>query len=172
MNAHARLGLIVARSGNGVIGRNGGLPWHLPADLARFKTITMGKTLLMGRRTYVSIGRPLPGRHNVVLTRQRGFEAPGCEIVHSFERALARIGAGTEAFVIGGAALYRQALDRVGCIYLTEVHAHCTGDSRFPALDAAIWREIERQERPADKRNPYRLSFVVLERRSVGGETG
>jgi len=155
-----------------VIGANGRLPWRLPADLRRFRALTMGKPLLMGRRTYESIGRPLPGRRSIVLSRDPRFRAPGCEVAHSLGEALERAAAASVEIMIGGGAeLYRQALPLAGRVYLTQVQAHCRdcrGGLRFPPLSPAEWREVERRERPADARNSYPLSFIVLERRRPG----
>lgn len=155
---------VVAVSDNGVIGRDGALPWHLPADLAHFKAKTMGKPVLMGRRTWQSIGRPLPGRRNLVLTR-RALAIDGVEVVHTLEEALARVAGVEELAVIGGEQLFRELLPRFDVIHLTEVHADVAGDTVMPALDRAVWRESERLERAADERNAYPMSFVTLERR-------
>ena len=155
---------VVAVSDNGVIGRDGALPWHLPADLAHFKAKTMGKPVLMGRRTWQSIGRPLPGRRNLVLTR-RALAIDGVEVVHTLEEALARVAGVEELAVIGGEQLFRELLPRFDVIHLTEVHADVAGDTVMPALDRAVWRESERLERAADERNAYSMSFVTLERR-------
>lgn len=159
------LGLVVAMDDQGVIGRDGGLPWHLPEDLKRFKAITMGSPILMGRRTYESIGRPLPGRRNIVVTTTPGYEAPGCETAGSLDAALALVAAVPTAFVIGGVALYRAALPHAGRIYLTEVHATVGGDTVFPAFDRAAFHEVAREDRPADGRHAHAYSFVVLARR-------
>lgn len=158
--------LIVAVARNGVIGAEGGMPWHLPADLAHFKRLTIGKPVLMGRRTWESIGKPLPQRRNLVLTRDAHWQAEGAERVGSIDEALQRI-AGTgasELMVIGGAEVYRQALPEAGRIYLTLVHAEPEGDTRFPDLEPDEWREVARREQLADARNPHDLSFIVLER--------
>src|SRR5690606_3178604 len=130
---------------NGVIGRDNALPWRLPADLKRFRRITIGHPIVMGRRSYEAIGRPLPGRTNIVVTRRADYTAPGCTVVHSLEEALARAAASPEAFVIGGAQLYAEALPRAYRLYLTRVHAEIPGDTLFPAVDWASWREIERE---------------------------
>lgn len=163
----ARLNLIVARARNGTIGRDGGLPWHLPADLKRFREITMGHTLVMGRRTYESIGRPLPGRRNLVVSGSTGFAPPGCEVVSSLDQAC-MVATTPELFVIGGARLYREALSRVERIFLTEVHADVSGDVAFPELQADAWREISREEHATDERHALPYAFVTLERRSSG----
>jgi dihydrofolate reductase len=160
-----RVSLVVAMSENGVIGRDNALPWHLPADLAYFKTLTMGKPLIMGRKTYESIGRPLPGRRNIVLTRDAGFQAPGCDVCGSLERALELAAEADEVMVIGGSALYQSALGLADRIYLTEVHADIDGDTWFPELDRSRWQEVGRERHHADERNAMDYSFVTLERR-------
>lgn len=160
-----RVTLVVAATDHGVIGKDGGMPWHLPADLAHFKRLTLGHPIVMGRRTYASIGRALPGRLNVVVTRDRSFAAPGVTVAHSFDEAVSACGDAPEAMVIGGGELYREALPRATRIHLTRIHASIEGDTHFPALDSAAWQETAREERPADERNAYPLSFVTLERR-------
>lgn len=161
-----RVTLVVAATDDGVIGKAGGLPWHLPADLAHFKRVTMGHPIVMGRRTYASIGRALPGRLNVVVTRDRTFAAPGVVVAHSLDEALTACGDAPELMVIGGGELYRETLPRATRVHLTRVHAAIDGDTHFPALDPEVWVEVARQERPADERNAYPLSFVTLERRT------
>jgi dihydrofolate reductase len=166
------IALIVAVAQNGVIGRAGELPWHLPDDLKRFKALTMGKPMLMGRRTFESIGRPLPGRTSLVLTRSADWIAPpGVIKVRSLdeaiERTLAIAGAARgapELAVIGGAEVFRLALPRARRIDLTRVHAAVSGDVFFPPLDPREWRETERVEHPADARHAYAMTFSVLER--------
>lgn len=158
------LSLVVARDRRGVIGRDGALPWHLPDDLARFRAITMGRPIVMGRRTHASIGRALPGRRNIVLTRNAGYEAPGCEVFAALDAALAALEEGSEAMIIGGAALYRVALPRARRLYLTEVDARVDGDVFFPAIDEQAWRELEREAHPADARHAHAFCFRVLER--------
>jgi dihydrofolate reductase len=162
------LTLVVAVAENGVIGRDGELPWHLPADLQHFKRSTLGKPILMGRKTHESIGRALPGRLNLVLTRQADYSAPGCEIVHSLDEAEARAAAdgATELMVIGGAGLYREALARAQRILLTRVHADFSGDTRLPEFDLAEWSERSRSRREADADNPVPMSFIELVRRA------
>jgi dihydrofolate reductase len=154
---------VFAASDNDVIGRDNALPWHLPADFAHFRRVTMGKPILMGRRTYQSIGRPLPGRRNLVLSRG-DFVAPGVETVHSIEEALALVAGEPELANIGGAEVLRLALPRTGRIYLTRVHATVEGDTFLPPLPAAEWREVAREERAADERNAYAMSFITLDR--------
>jgi dihydrofolate reductase len=164
-----RISLIVAVSRNGVIGRNGTMPWHLPADLRHFKRTTMGKPVVMGRRTHESIGGPLPGRTNIVMTRNRDFRAEGCVVAHSLEEALAAArtaaAARGEVLIIGGGAVYAAFLPRADRIYLTRVAADVPGDTRFPDPDPATWNETGREERPADAQNPYACTFLVLDRR-------
>lgn len=155
---------VVAVADNGVIGRAGGLPWHLPADLKHFKAMTLGRPVLMGRRTFDSIGKALPGRRNLVLTR-RPLDVPGVEAVASVAEAIARVGDVAEMAVIGGAQLWQETLPRIGRIHLTRVHADVEGDTFFPSLDDAEWREVERREQPADDRNAYPMTFVTLDRR-------
>lgn len=164
------IALIVAVAENGVIGRAGQLPWHLPDDLKRFKALTMGKPMLMGRRTFASIGRPLPGRTSLVLTRSADWlPPPGALAVHTLEEALAearRLDAG-ELAVIGGAEVFRLALPLARRIDLTRVHAELSGDVYFPPLDPREWRETERIEHPADARHAHAMTFSVLERRAA-----
>ena len=152
---------IVAMADNGVIGRDNGLPWHLPEDLKRFKALTMGHALLMGRRTYDSIGRPLPGRRNLVLTRNPGWQAPGCERVGSLEDARGRAGYAT-LFVIGGAEVFSLCWPVIGRIELTEVHAEPEGDTCLEDFDRRAWREVFREEHAADARHAMPFSFVTL----------
>ena len=137
--------LVVAMARNRVIGSGNRLPWHLPEDLKRFRRLTMGAPVIMGRRTYESIGRALPGRRNMVVTRQRGLAWEGCTTAHSLDDALVLAADAAEAFVIGGAQLYHLALPRADRIYLTLIDADYDGDAHFPELDAASWRERERQ---------------------------
>jgi dihydrofolate reductase len=160
--------LIVAMDRGGLIGRGLELPWRLPADLAHFKRLTMGKTLLMGRRTWLSIGRPLPGRRNWVVTRDPGFHAEGARVFDSLESALAAHERG-ELMVIGGADLYRQTLPLARRIYLTEVLADLgpqgAEDVRLAAFDRGQFREVWREEHAADERHAHAFRFVTLERR-------
>lgn len=159
-----QVSIIVARARNGVIGRQGALPWHLPADLRHFRETTMGKPVIMGRRTWESIGRALPGRRNIVVTRQQAYRPAGAEAVSSWDAAMALAGNVPEVMVIGGAALYREALPYARRIYLTDVHAAVEGDTSFPDLDAGEWREVERRAMPPDDRHGWACDFVVLDR--------
>ncbi len=158
-----RLSLIVAVADNGVIGRDGQLPWRLPADLKHFKAVTMGKPVLMGRRTWESIGRPLPGRRNVVISRQPGFRADGAEVFPDVDSALAAVAAEAEVTVIGGAEIYRVLLHRAEVLHLTRVHAQVGGDAFFPELGAG-WRRVDQQARDADEQNSHALTFERWER--------
>lgn len=157
------ISLVVAVAENGVIGKTGALPWYLPADLQHFKAVTMGKPIVMGRRTHESIGRALPGRQNIVVTRNPSYAAPGCQAVGSFEEALA-IAKGTEVCVIGGATLYEQALPLADTIYLTRIHAVLDGDVHFPSMDKAQWQVVDCEPHSADAKNPYDYTFLVFKR--------
>ncbi|MFO1428062.1 MAG: dihydrofolate reductase [Steroidobacteraceae bacterium] len=165
MSGRPRITLVVAMARNGVIGRAGGLPWRLPDDLRRFKALTMGKPVLMGRRTWESIGRSLPGRANLVMTRDPAFRAAGARVVGSLEEALAQ--AQDELMVIGGAEVYALATARATRVYLTAVDADIEGDTRLAPFDAGSWREIAREHRAADERHAYPMDFVTLERRPL-----
>jgi len=160
--------LVVARARNGVIGRDNQLPWRLPADLAYFKRVTMGHPVIMGRRTWESIGRPLPGRHNIVVTRNPDYKAEGATVVASLDAAWRAAGAADEACVIGGTSLFAEALPQADRIHLTEVEADVEGDTWFPAFDRSQWteREVARQARDERHEHPFRI--VVLERRRPG----
>jgi dihydrofolate reductase len=162
-----RVSIIAAVATNRVIGKGNALPWRLPADLARFKRLTLGHHLVMGRRTFESIGRPLPGRTTVVLTRREAYEPGGVRVAASLDEALdTAAGAGDdEAFVAGGAEVYRRALDRADRMYLTVVHGRVEGDAFFPEYDASAWAIVGREEHETDDRNPFRLSFVTYDRR-------
>jgi dihydrofolate reductase len=164
--ARPLISLLVARSLNGVIGRDNALPWRLPADLKRFKALTMGKPMLMGRRTFESIGRALPGRVNLVLTRNRHWHAPGAIVVHDLDEAFARAGDAPELVVIGGAELFTLFLPLAARIYLTDVHTNLSGDTHFPALAHEEWREMERIGYAADHEHAYGMTFRTLERRA------
>jgi len=159
-----KVSLIVAMAENRVIGRDNQLPWRLSADLQRFKALTMGKPIVMGRKTWESIGRPLPGRTNIVVTRDVGYQAEGCVVVHSVDQALEVATGSDEVMVIGGANLYQQLLDRADCLYLTQVRADVEGDAWFPEFDVTQWREVEREPHLRDDKNEFDFEFVVLER--------
>jgi dihydrofolate reductase len=167
--SHPTLVLVVARAANGVIGRDKGLPWHLPDDLRHFKSLTLGKPMLMGRRTFEAIGRPLPRRLNIVLTRDRSWRADGVTVVHDLDAAFAAASPAAELMVIGGADLYRQLLPIAARIELTEVHGDVPGDTLLADFPATDWRETARVRNPADTRHQWPYSFVTLERRTSGG---
>jgi dihydrofolate reductase len=162
---HAPIALVVAIADNDIIGRLGRLPWHLPDDLKHFKALTLGKPVLMGRRTFDSIGRALPGRRNLVLTRAGAPPHAQVEYVADLATALELTRAASELCVIGGARLYELTLPLSARIYLTRVHARVDGDVRFPAIDWDAWVEVERSEHAADARHAYAMSFLQLERR-------
>ena len=166
--AKVRISLIVATAKNGIIGSNNQMPWHLPADFAYFKRITLGHPVIMGRKTFEAIGRALPGRRNIVVSRNPYFRADGVEVATSLEAAISACQhphASEEVFVIGGATLYAQALSRADRLYITEVDATPEGDTLFPTRDPNLWREIAREHREADARNVYAMQFVVFERK-------
>lgn len=158
------LSCIVAVAENGVIGRGNGLPWRLSADLKRFKKLTTGHTLIMGRKTFESIGRPLPDRTSIVLTHDRAYERPGAVVVHSLEEALERCRGEEEVFAIGGAAVFREALPRAQRLYLTRVHADVAGDVRFPDQSLEGWERIAQTALPADEKNEYATTYEVYVR--------
>lgn len=150
---------------NRVIGRDGGMPWHLPADLRHFRAVTLDHPVIMGRRTYESIGRPLPKRRNIVVTRDAAFDAPGCELAASPDAALELAG-DTEVMLIGGGRLYAELLPRTTRIHLTVIETRLEGDTYFPELAPEEWQEVSREDHAADEDNPYAYSFRVLERRT------
>lgn len=158
------LTLVVARAENNVIGRDGALPWHLPADLKRFKAITMGSPMIMGRRTFESLPGLLPGRRHIVMTRDRDWQAQGAEVVHDLAGALDAVAAEPRASVIGGAEIFRAFLPLTERVELTEVHARPEGDTFLPPFDLSRWREVERETHPAADGRPA-FSFVTLGRR-------
>jgi dihydrofolate reductase len=159
-----RVSLIAAMAENRVIGRANQLPWRLSADLQHFKALTMGKPILMGRKTWESIGRPLPGRTGIVITRDAAYTAEGCQVVHSLQQALQAARDHEEIMVIGGAELYRQTLDMADRLYLTLVKAEVEGDAWFPDIAYEQWQEIERESHRGDDKNEHDYDFVVLER--------
>jgi dihydrofolate reductase len=161
------LSLVVAMARNRVIGRENGLPWRLSEDLKRFKAVTMGKPILMGRKTYESIGKPLPGRANLVMTRDRNWNANGAAVVvvASLDEALERSHRAPELAVIGGADVFRLALPQARVLYLTWVEAEVEGDTHFPEFDTSEWDETVLGSHPADDRNQYPMTFLRLDRR-------
>ncbi|MAG57394.1 MAG: dihydrofolate reductase [Planctomycetes bacterium] len=161
-----RITLIVAAARNGVIGRDGGLPWHLPEDLKHFKRETLGKPIIMGRKTHESVGMALPRRVNIVLTRRTDWTpAEGCVVAHSTDQALQLAGDVEEVMVVGGAGVYAAFLERADCIHLTIIEADVDGDTRFPTPEPAEWHVVSERVHPADDRHVHALRFQVLERR-------
>lgn len=169
-----KIALLWAMAQNRVIGRNNSLPWHLPEDLKYFKRITLGKPVIMGRKTFDSIGKPLPGRTNVVVTRNPQWAHDGVKTVTSLEAArdlcepIAANDGVDEAMIIGGAQIFELALPLADRLYLTEVHAEVAGDTFFPEFDRTDWEEVAREDFAADGANPYHYSFVVLDRKHNG----
>ena len=161
------LSLIVAMAQNRVIGRDNALPWHLRQDLKRFKAQTLGKPILMGRKTFESIGKPLPGRTNIVLTRDPAWSAPGVVAVRTVEEALAQASGASELVAIGCAEVYRLVMPFVRRMYLTNVQAEVPGDTYFPAFDPTQWADVDCDTHPADEHNDFPVSFVTLERRTA-----
>lgn len=159
------ISLVVAMAENRVIGRDNQLPWRLPADLRHFKQITLGKPVVMGRKTYESIGRPLPKRTNIVVTRDKNYQAPGCTVVNSICEAFTAAIAAEEIMIIGGANFYEQLLSHADRIYLTVIHQDFEGDTYFPPLVENDWKETGREDHEADAENSYAYSFLVLERK-------
>ena len=159
-----RISLVVAASTNNVIGRDGALPWHLPEDLRRFKKLTTGKPIVMGRATFESIGRPLPERQNIVLTGQPDFTAPGCDIAADTAAAISHAGTAEDLMVIGGAGVYTEFLPDAQRIYMTRIHVTIDGDTFFPELEQNAWQVNTSQEYPAGDERQYGFAFQVLER--------
>ncbi|RLA21048.1 MAG: type 3 dihydrofolate reductase [Gammaproteobacteria bacterium] len=160
-----RLSLIAAMANNRVIGIENRLPWQLSADLQHFKKITMGKPILMGRKTYESIGRPLPGRENIVLTRDKSFSAEGCTIYHSIDEALEATRTYEEVMVIGGDSFYRQLISKADSLYLTFIELDIEGDAFFPEYSLGEWEETERESFEASDETNFGYHFTVWERR-------
>jgi dihydrofolate reductase len=161
-----RISLISAMAANRSIGIENRLPWHLPADLRRFKALTMGHPMILGRRTYDSVGRPLPGRPTIVITRQPGWSAPGVIVTHTLDEALERAREldREELFIGGGEEIFRLALDRADRIYLTRIDQDFPGDTYFPEFDGAGWRLVEQEDHPATESRPYSFSFLTYEK--------
>ncbi len=160
-----RIALVVAMARNRVIGRDNALPWRLPADLAHFKKVTMGRPVVMGRRTFQSIGKALPGRKNIVITHNREYAAPGCIVVNSLDEAWKAAGNAEEVCVIGGTTLFDETLLLADVIHLTEVEADVEGDTFFPEFDRSEWSEKEIARQPADERHAYPLRILELTRK-------
>lgn len=170
-----KISLVVAMADNGVIGRDNGLPWRQSSDLKRFKAMTTGKPVVMGRKCYASIGRPLPGRPNIVITRNRDFTAEGVAIVHDYDAAIglaaqeaARLGV-DEICVIGGGEIYRIAIETADLLHVTHILAEIEGDTFFPAIDPDVWTAGETDELPAGEKDDHPTRFVTYRRRSAAG---
>lgn len=159
-----RISVIVAMAKNRVIGADGKIPWHLPNELQLFKRVTMGHHIIMGRKTFDSIGRLLPGRTTVIVTRQPDYSVPGAKVAHSLDEALGQCAGDAEAFVIGGGELYRAALPRADRVYLTVVDAEPEGDTRMPELDPAQWRNSGSEQFRRDERHAHDYRFEILDR--------
>ena len=161
-----KISLIAAMTDEKVIGIDNRLPWRLPADMQWFRRHTLGKPIIMGRKTFESFGsKPLPERTNIVITRDEDYQAAGAVVVHSIDAALQAAGAVDEVMIIGGASFYEQMLPRAQRLYLTFVHASIIGDAWFPDIDFTQWQEIERHDNQADEKNPYAHSFCIFERK-------
>ena len=161
-----KLSLIAAMADNRVIGIENRLPWNLPADMKWFRQHTLGKPVIMGRKTFESIGKALPQRTNIVVSRDKTFSAPDCLVVGDLATALEAVKDAEEAMVIGGASFYQQTLPQADRLYLTLIHADIEGDAWFPQIDFSEWKEVQRQDHYADDKNGYDYSFLILERRS------
>lgn len=159
------LSMIVAHANNRIIGKDNDMPWHLPADLAYFKKITLGKPVVMGRKTYESIGRPLPGRQNIVISRDANYKADGITTVTSVEKALKQAGNVEEVMVIGGGAIYQHCLPAADRLYITHINAEIEGDTQFPEYNIeSDWTLINSEKYPADEKNIYQLDFCLYQR--------
>ncbi|MHC9243875.1 type 3 dihydrofolate reductase [Aeromonas jandaei] len=156
-----KISMIAAMAHDRVIGKDNQMPWHMPADLAHFKRVTLGKPVLMGRKTFESIGRPLPGRRNLVISRNPDYQADGIEVVGSVEAALALLADNevAEVMVIGGGHLYAELLPKADCLYLTRIELEVEGDTRFPAFADEQWQCVEREAHQADEKNPHPYCF-------------
>lgn len=154
------LSIIVAASQNNVIGKDNQLIWRLSADLKRFKALTTGHHIIMGRKTFDSIGKPLPNRTSIIITRQADYKAEGCIVVNSLEDALAQVKDDQEAFIIGGGTIYKEAMDKADKLYLTRVHNKFDGDTFFPKLDFKHWESVKREDHLPSEKNEYAYSFI------------
>ena len=159
------ISIIVAAAENNAIGYKNKLLWHMPADLKYFKKTTMGHTVIMGRKTYESVGKPLPGRRNIIITRQKDYTAPGTQIVHSLKQAIALCDRQEESFIVGGAEIYAEALGYTDRIYMTLIYAEFQADTFFPPVDQKLWHLVSESYHDADASNPYDYNFMIYERR-------
>ena len=162
-----RLSMIVAMDDNRLIGKENGLPWHLPADLQYFKKTTTGKAILMGRKTFESLGRPLPNRRNIIITHNREFKAEGCEVVYSINEALNITQTDEEVMVIGGASFYEQTLPIIDRLYITKVEGKYEGDAHFPLFDEDQFIEVFREKHLPDEKNSHSYQFIILDRKKL-----
>ncbi|HEY9559320.1 MAG TPA: dihydrofolate reductase [Anseongella sp.] len=160
------LSILAAKAANNVIGKSNQLIWHMPADLKHFRELTTGSTVIMGRKTFESIGKPLPNRHNIVVTRQKDYPAPGCEVVGSLDEAVQISHQEENVFILGGGEIYRQSMEIAGTLYITEIHATFEGDTFFPPIDTAVWVETFREDHEANEKYPYDFSFVTYQRKN------
>ena len=160
-----KISLIAAVAENGVIGKDNWMPWHIKSEFQYFKNTTMGRPIVMGRKSFEALGKPLPGRQNIVVTRSRHFAAAGAEVAHSLDEALARVRLPAPAFCIGGAELYREALPRADALYVTEIARDVPGDTFFPPFDRREWREAAREKHPPDGPDALPFDFVTYVRR-------
>ncbi len=160
------IAIVVAVAANNVIGNNNQLAWHLPADLKHFKQLTMGHPMVMGRKTYESIGKPLPGRTTIIVTTQKNYTATGCIVTHSLKEALAEaLALDAHVCVVGGAEIYKQVLPQVDTIYLTRLHHTIEGDTYFPTLNEEEWQVLSEEKHTPDEKNKYTYSFIQLKRK-------
>lgn len=159
-----QLSIIVAMDRNRVIGRGDTLPWHISSDLKNFKKITMGNPIIMGRKTHESIGRPLPGRENIILTRDKNYSSEGCTVLHSMDEIFEHCKDVDEVMITGGSEIYKLSLEKATRLYLTEVHTEIEGDTFFPEFDRNEWKELSREDHSSDEKNEFDYSFVLLER--------
>jgi len=159
-----QLSIIVAMDRNRVIGKGDTLPWHISSDLKNFKKITMGKPIVMGRKTHESIGRPLPGRENIILTRDENYSSESCTVLHSMDDIFEHCKDVEEVMITGGSEIYKLSLKQATRLYLTEVHTEIEGDTFFPEFDRDKWKEVSREDHKSDEKNEFDYSFVLLER--------
>jgi len=164
MKTAPKISIVAAMTPERVMGHNNKMPWHLPADLKHFKEVTWGKPIVMGRKTFESIGRPLPGRENIVITRNRTLSIEGCTVVHSLEEAFEVLKDHSEIMVVGGADIYEQVLPLANTLYLTRIHQSFEGDTYFPAWDAKLWQEVQCEYHDSDADNPHPYTFFKYER--------
>ena len=157
--------IMAAVAENNALGNNNQLIWHLPADLKRFKKLTLGHHVIMGRKTFESLGKPLPHRITIIITRNPGYKATGCIVVNSLEEALQAAAADDNPFILGGAEIYAQAMEIADHMDITHIHHSFDADAFFPPIDAKIWKEISREDHPANDRNPYPYSFVQYKKK-------